>query len=504
MDSESSPSPSPSPSSRSRDSTKCCNCSCSCFTWHRSLKRKFDQAAVADGRDSSSSTDAVAYIEVENECAALREALASQQQAIQELCTELEEERNAAASAASEAMSMILRLQREKAETQMEARQFRRFVDEKMAHDQDELFAMEDLLYKREQLIQSLNCEIQAYKHRLMSFGYDEDEADDVGPTDVGLTDVGFTNVDDQTQNVGQTCEPEFEVPPMFDYPPLRCNLNEIPASPGADLDKYAFGETPRERLQNLGLRIHRLGRTPRQDQTDGGIFSARQSFVERTALPVSQSPRRPRHSRRFSTDSTGSFLGTVREMETPRTIRIGSMKNLDYASDFGDDMSDRIYTVDSVQRVNCNPGTKVGVGAWDEYVDTPRESWARMDAGEADIQKMYMRLQALEADRESMRQAIISMRTDKAQLVLLKEIAQHLYQEMSPEKIVCVKKPSVIGCFSVVSVLKWVVSFVLWKKKARRTKYSFGLSNNLGLLLLLDNSPHMRQWRCLTRASAT
>ncbi|KAI3519989.1 hypothetical protein L1887_09210 [Cichorium endivia] len=53
---------------------------------------------------------------------------------IQDLISDLEEERYASASAANEAMSIILKLQREKAEVQMEARQFKRFSG-KMAHD---------------------------------------------------------------------------------------------------------------------------------------------------------------------------------------------------------------------------------------------------------------------------------------------------------------------------------------------------------------------------------
>ncbi|KAF5176068.1 hypothetical protein FRX31_034344 [Thalictrum thalictroides] len=35
-------------------------------------------------------------------------------------------------------MSMILRLQRQKAEIQMETRQFKQFAEEKMAHDQQD------------------------------------------------------------------------------------------------------------------------------------------------------------------------------------------------------------------------------------------------------------------------------------------------------------------------------------------------------------------------------
>jgi hypothetical protein len=43
------------------------------------------------------------------------------------------------------------------------------------------------------------------------------------------------------------------------------------------------------------------------------------------------------------------------------------------------------------------------------------------------------VRMQALEADRESMRQAIMSMGAEKAQVMLLKEIAQKLCKDATP-----------------------------------------------------------------------
>ncbi|KAI3716627.1 hypothetical protein L1987_67631 [Smallanthus sonchifolius] len=104
----------------------------------------------------------------------------NQQQSIHDLADELEEERNASSSAANVAMSMILRLQREKAEIEMEARQFKRFSEQKTSHDQQEIVALEELLYKREQTIQSLTCEVQAYKYRMTSYGLTESEAEGV------------------------------------------------------------------------------------------------------------------------------------------------------------------------------------------------------------------------------------------------------------------------------------------------------------------------------------
>ncbi|PIN08816.1 hypothetical protein CDL12_18606 [Handroanthus impetiginosus] len=95
------------------------------------------------------------------------------------------------------------------------------------------------------------------------------------------------------------------------------------------------------------------------------------------------------------------------------------------------------------------------------------------------------------------MRQAIISIGTDKAQLVLLKEIAQNLCKEMSPSRPMPLQKQSVVRSFSFMSLFKWIVSFVFWRRKARRCKYMFGLSpHNAGLLMLLDRGPRVGQWR--------
>ncbi|GAV57278.1 Zein-binding domain-containing protein [Cephalotus follicularis] len=496
-----------------RDLVKCCNCGCSCSlsisssgTWLRSVKRKYEEFEEGNrffipGFDLFSNP----RVQIENECAALRETVSSQQQAIQDLYTELEEERSASSSAANEAMSMILRLQREKAEIQMEARQFKRFSEEKMAHDQQEMSALEDLLYKREQAIQSLTCEVQAYKHRMMSYGLTEAEAE------------GERGEHSRKPSTIENFEAQFDLP-FYDYPPLKCNLNENPGplegDDATDVEKYAFGETPRDHLKNLEYRINQMEKTPTYSQLDGD-FNGAKNVLEKVI--VGQSPRRPRHRRRFSTDSTNSFMGMGREagpdFESPRfntiikkmeyglqTEDASNLRKMDNASEVGDDTSDRVYTIDSVHNgVPYNGFTepKSGVGICEDYVTTPRD---RPDISDPEIKKLYMRLQALEADRESMRQALISMRTDKAQMVLLKEIADRLCKDMTPERRMPVRKPSIIHSFSFTAIFKWIVSFVFWRKKARRSKYMYGMSgNNVGLLMLLDKGPRMRQWRCLT-----
>ncbi|XP_076897415.1 myosin-binding protein 7-like [Bidens hawaiensis] len=411
---------------------KWCDCGCDCCSakldgngfWIRSVKRKLDERDDDDDYAlfiPGLSDSGVARVDIGNECIALREMVNRQQETIQDLSVELDEERNAASSAANEAMSMILRLQSEKSEVQMEARQFKRFSEEKMAHDQEEIMALEDLLYQKEQAIEALTFEVHAYKHRMMSYGLTEAEA--------------------EGENYSGN---NFELP-AYNYPPLKCNLIEHHADRDldgeiVDIEKHAFDESPCS-LKAIEERISEL---------EGGFEHS----------PVKEKVIFGNSPKKSSSDG-------------------------DNASEFGDDMSDRVYTVDSVYNV-----TKV-----------KDDADVTHSIGDTEVKNLYARLHALEADRESMKQALISMRTEKAQLVLLKEIAQHLYKDMSPQpNRMPVKKRSMFGNFSFILLFKWIVSFLFWRR-ASQSKYTFGMTvNNAGLRMLVNKGPQMGQWRCLSR----
>lgn len=421
--------------SESSGVNKSCDCDCGCCdsgrgnysgTWLRSVKRKVDGFEEKDGDKfviPGLVIPSVARVEIENECDALREMVSNQQTTIQDLISDLEEERYASASAANEAMSMILKLQREKAEVQMEAKQFKRFSEEKMAHDQHELMALEELLYRREQSIQSLSCEVQAYKHRMISLGLTEAEADG---------ERGFMT---RENSVATNLESRFDFA-LYDYPPLTCNnLNENQEYPDnesetVDIEKYVFGETPHS-FKDIEERINQLERSPGQSQP----------VLEKVI--VGYSPMK-KHSRSFSDDSVGSFDTNVKEELVPDSARVlhdlPSFKKVESVSEFGDETSDRIYTIDSIHNVNNDQ--KANIDTYDGFMSSPKESSPHSEMEDPEVKKLYARLHALEADRESMSQALISMRTDKAQLVLLKEIAQQLCKEMPPSNKTHVKKP--------------------------------------------------------------
>jgi len=101
-------------------------------------------------------------VEEEGEVAALREALRQEAQAVEELRAELEEERQAAASGANEALAMIVRLQAEKAAERMEADQFHRVAEERIQHDEDTLAFLKAVVFHQEMEISSLNRRLLA------------------------------------------------------------------------------------------------------------------------------------------------------------------------------------------------------------------------------------------------------------------------------------------------------------------------------------------------------
>ncbi|KAG6508729.1 myosin-binding protein 7-like [Zingiber officinale] len=400
----------------------CCRSASSpSFSWSLSMKRKLEgMDDDAPGDDEAGA--GVAKVAMEIEVEALRQALINHHQAVQKLQVELEEERNAAASSATEAMSMILRLQREKAESLMEARQFKRFAEGKMAHNQQEIAALEDLLFKRDQAIEALSRALQEYRQRLHSHGIyiDGDAPPSHEKSSLDTASCSF---------------PHFDLL-LRDYP---------------QFDQHALGLSPSEQFQNLNRQISQLERKSSNDFCE---------VMDKTVI-VGQSPSDP-----------VSGLEYNKGEDCPSTV--------DWASDCGgkDDTNDQVQTVDAVRMVS------------EDYISKPRDLQNSIGVSggvdEDEIRKLFTRLQALEADRESMRQSLLSLNIDKAELVLLKEIAQQMFKEGDTERRI-VKKPPTVKRFSFISMIKSFFSF-FWRPSQLR--YTFGLSVGIvGLLMLLEKS---------------
>ncbi|KAK9060067.1 hypothetical protein SSX86_020771 [Deinandra increscens subsp. villosa] len=96
----------------------------------------------------------------------LKSALRAERKALQALYTELEEERSASAVAASETMAMINRLQEEKAAMQMEALHYQRMMEEQSEYDQEALQLLNDLMVKKERELELYRKKVSDYETR--------------------------------------------------------------------------------------------------------------------------------------------------------------------------------------------------------------------------------------------------------------------------------------------------------------------------------------------------
>lgn len=113
-------------------------------------------------------------------------------------------------------------------------------------------------------------------------------------------------------------------------------------------------------------------------------------------------------------------------------------------------------------------------------------------------VEQLSVRLQALESDREFMKQTIDSLKREKEELTLLKDIAQRLRELKPPSKSPkVVKSPTPQEDPTVLNLMKGILSFNILRSNMHK---SIGSCNNVGLSHVLENTPTRRMSTCLTR----
>nr|KYP51454.1 hypothetical protein KK1_026740 [Cajanus cajan] len=180
----------------------------------------------------------------ESDIIAMKETLRAQQQLLQKLYAELDEEREASATAASEAMDMILRLQGEKAAVKMEASHYKRVAEEKIGHAEATLEVFDELMYQKEMEIASLEFQVQAYRSKLLSFGFDFNVSDFEFTDDMLLSKTDQPNGENsRASSVRRSTSP---VPILDTCPKILDNEDQEVTSPSMDLPRksidYAHG----------------------------------------------------------------------------------------------------------------------------------------------------------------------------------------------------------------------------------------------------------------------
>lgn len=115
----------------------------------------------------------------------LRKMVKAERQRTNAAHLELDKERMAAASAADEAMAMILRLQNEKSSLQMQVNQLQRQSEEKQLYDQDLIHSLHWIILKHESERSLLEDQLRMCRQKLRMYvkGEEWDQFDNVCPT---------------------------------------------------------------------------------------------------------------------------------------------------------------------------------------------------------------------------------------------------------------------------------------------------------------------------------
>ncbi|XP_015892233.3 protein FLOURY 1-like [Ziziphus jujuba] len=114
----------------------------------------------------------------------LRKLVKIERQRAKEAQTELEKERMAAATAAEEAMAMILRLQNEKSCIEMQANQYRRMAEHKQQYDEALIQSLQWIVTKLESEKSLLEDQLKFCRQKLKPYGDEIDQTEQAILTD--------------------------------------------------------------------------------------------------------------------------------------------------------------------------------------------------------------------------------------------------------------------------------------------------------------------------------
>uniref|UniRef100_A0A0A9D6R5 GTD-binding domain-containing protein n=1 Tax=Arundo donax TaxID=35708 RepID=A0A0A9D6R5_ARUDO len=344
----------------------------------------------------------------------LKSALQTERKALGALYAELEEERNAAAIATNQTMSMINRLQEEKAAMQMEALQYQRMMEEQSEYDQEALQLLNELVTKREREKQELERELQMYRQKVQHYEDKERrrmasfKANAVSPSGSGTS--ASSSGEDSDEHSDDYCE--------LGESPDGGNLQ---SSSGAALSSMT-GQDSTRHLVALDdsltyFEMERLSILEELKTLEERLFTLEDDDINTTNAVAGHSS----SDFNLSTDSFRSpeygFTGDKAKFGG-RTSIIRGKSLLPLFDAVGDDNCDQMPSATSGEAEAYESTTK--------SVSVIAKEQERLAIIE-EVDHVYERLQALEADKEFLRHCIKSLKTGDKGMDLLQEILQHL-----------------------------------------------------------------------------
>ncbi|TVU47663.1 hypothetical protein EJB05_07269, partial [Eragrostis curvula] len=377
------------------------------------LERKRSLSLSLDGSAASETDGAV---EPPSSVDQLKSALHAERRALSALYAELEEERSAAAVATNQTMAMINRLQEEKAAMQMEALQYQRMMEEQSEYDQEALQLLNELVTKREREKQEMERELELCRQKLqhyedrerrrMAAGFKANGAS-ASPSGSGSSASSGSEDSDEVAS-DEDCE-------LAESPDGGNGLqssSDAARSPGTGQDgtghlvalddSLTYFEMERlsilEELKTLEERLFTL------EDDDISITNAHSSNDFDLSADVLRPPE-------------NGFSGDKANVGRRTSICRG--KSL-------------LPLFDAAGDENCDQMPSAGVGEAEADNSTTKSASVQEKEQERlaiieEVDHVYERLQALEADKEFLRHCIKSLKKGDKGMNLLQEILQHL-----------------------------------------------------------------------------
>ncbi|PSR91060.1 Myosin-binding protein [Actinidia chinensis var. chinensis] len=323
----------------------------------------------------------------------LKSVLRSERKALHALYTELEEERSASAVAASQTMAMINRLQEEKAAMQMEALQYQRMMEEQSEYDQEALQLLNELMVKREREKEEVERQLEVYRKKVSE--YEAKQKMRV----LRKSRDGSTRSESSfaSSSNGGDCDG------------LSIDLNQEAKEENGIVEENGNHNTPIDAVFNL-------------EESLANFEEERLLILDR--LKVLE-------EKLFSLDDgVGKSFEDIKSIED---FYEENERHLDVDSNgFGKEMNGRITKgkrllplFDVVSEENEVVEEIGHVNGFDS--ERSIESENKKLAIEEEVDHLYEKLQALEADREFLKHCISSLKKGEKGMDLLQEILQHL-----------------------------------------------------------------------------
>ncbi|KAG4396675.1 hypothetical protein GLYMA_19G246400v4 [Glycine max] len=208
--------------------------------------------------ESGLSLDGSLVSEIEGESAVdrLKRQVDHDRKLMNALYKELEEERNASAVAANQALAMITRLQEEKATLHMEALQYLRMMDEESEYETEALQKANCLLVEKEKEIEELEAKLELYRKKFPDESVLENMVDT--NSEMKVKDIGLDHCIEKDESIlGKSVSENTNISDKSEFLPTsleKQNVQSVKNSPLEFQDERLYIS---QRLKKLEKQVY-------------------------------------------------------------------------------------------------------------------------------------------------------------------------------------------------------------------------------------------------------